>query len=342
MSKRFQRADAKICVAIKFDEVGDHTLKFAVQYCMRTGAKLHIVHVCEPSITEVLDLHYDSTFPIAVYDYVKAANESRQKSAALKMREILETIPAVISVTHVILEAESPSSELIHTEAEDNDCSMIIVGTLSDSHRFIPNSLSCALSLMAHSNLPVMVVKTSHKVDFTAKTLRIVIADDLQSKSSDAIKSGCELAFTLSNTDIYHVHINAVTTETLAKKFKKTQTYIQSKLEVLLDSKDIVCLIQKHLEEKLDARARDMNFPLCISGCTYNKRVLSAASVFDGLKSFVDEQKSDVVVFGRHQSIHRSPFHIGKIPLYAMLELSCPIILFPPGETVSPHGGSED
>lgn len=330
MTMRFQKADAKICVGVKFDDVGEHILKFAVQYCIRTGARLHVVHVCEPSLNEILDLHMDGMFPTAVYDYAKLANESRQKQALLTMTELLSRIPSTVKVTRSILEAKTSSAEHLHSEAEAHDCSLIMVGTVSDSHKFIPNGLSCALSLMSHAKLPIMVVKTNHKIEFTSKPFKVLIADDLRSESAGAIKSACELAFTLSDTDIYHLHINALTAESLASRFKKTVTHVQAKAEVVLESKDIEHLILKHLEEKLDARTKDMNFPLCISGCSYNKRVVSSDSVFDCLKQFVTNQKISLAVFGRHTSIHTNPFHIGKMPLYAMLELSCPIIIFPP------------
>ncbi len=330
MRPRFQRADTKICLATKFDLVGEHTLQFAIRYCIRTGANLHLIHMCEPSITEVLDLRHDSTFSEPSYDYAKAANESRQRSASVKMRELVSRIPGTVHVTTCILDAERSCAEMINAEALANDCSLIMIGAVADSHRFVPHALSCALSLMSHASLPVMVVKPNHNIDLNTKPLRIVIADDLCTRNESVIKSGCDLAFMLGSTDIYHIHINDATSEWLAYKLRKISSSIKAKSGARLELKDIEHLIQINLQQRLDTRAREMNIPLRLAGCSYNKQILSDASFSDCLKSFVRKKEINLAVFGRHEILHTDPLHIGRIPFYAMLDLACPIIVFPP------------
>ncbi len=327
MLNKFIKDHIKICVAVQFDDTGRHALKIAEQYCHRTGASLHVVHICENLFTNGL-VSLGMMAPISM-EMLQAAQENLQDAARTKMVEIVNLVKHPIEISTKIFGGSlAAPADMIEAEALATDCAMIIVGARSDSHRFIPRGFSCALSLMSRSKLPVMVVNTKQTVDLNAERLHLLIADDLKEHSIAAVKGGFHLACAMKNTDIKHVHINAVTMEAIQASCDTAfaTSHAQSPL---ISAKDIYVSLIDQLEKKLEVRTTGMNKSLGTSSGHYNSSVVTDHSVTSCLEKFVEQKHIHLLVFGRHQTLYHKPFVVGQMPYYAMLNLSCPIIVFP-------------
>lgn len=322
---------SKICVAVKFDDASKRAIKVAEQLCLRTGASMHLVHVCE----NVLASNFNSMtgiVPLPI-ELLQATQEGIEQIADSHIRELAKTVPSSIEVsTKVATGLIGKPADLIEAEAVAQNCSLIIVGTAPTSHRFIPRGFSCALTLMSHSKLPVMAVNQTQKSDLKADRLQMLIADDLKTATLPAVTSACRLAFGLTKTDIHHIHINGVDLGTLEASLTTAIATSHSHPESMISANEIFSVLVKNLEKCLQARTVDMNAASELAACQYRSYVVTESSVGDGLQKMVDKINPDLIVFGRHRRLHHKPFGIGQMPHYAMLNLQCPVVVFPSDE----------
>jgi hypothetical protein len=84
-----------------------------------------------------------------------------------------------------------------------------------------------------------------------------------------------------------------------------------------------------YIEQKMAARLGDAQLLVEENGGSYSAKVYFG-EVTEQLARCVDEIKPDVVIFGRHELVHRKPFGIGKLPFYSMLNVGTPLIVAPP------------
>ncbi len=330
MAKRFKGKNAKVCVAVNFDDASMKAVKVAEQYCHRVGAELHLVHVCENIVTaEIASIGTGGMF-IMPPEVLEAAEENAKEEARSKMFELSQSIKAPIKVSNHVLGLRPGSiADALESEALSCGADMIIVGASPTSHRFVPRGFSVALSLMSHAKLPVMVVNTKQKADLDSDRLSIVIADDLKSSSNAAVVGGCELAFALGKGDIFHLYVNGVTKDLLEAALSTALASSRSSSDTALSSQEVHAAMLQQFEGRLESRTVGLNMALDITACRYHRELLTDGSVMDAMQSYVDKKKANLIVFGRHQSFHRKPFGVGQMPFYAMLNLGCPVVVFP-------------
>lgn len=330
MTKRFKGKNAKVCVAVRFDEASKRAVQVAEQYCYRTGAELRLVHVCENVYTAEIAAISAGGMVVMPPEIFETAEENAKEDAKAKMFDLTQLVKAPIKVsTHILGVVPGSVAEAIEAEAISSRADLIFVGASPGSHRFIPRGFSCALSLMSHAKVPVMVVNVNQTSSLGGDRLAMVIADDLKSESNAAVVGGCELAFALAKTDIYHLYVNGVTEEALESALGSALAASRSQSDVSVSAKEVHQALLKQLQTKLENRTLGANVSLEMTACRYYRDILTKASVTDCLETYVKQKKADIVVFGRHHAFHRKPFSIGQMPYYAMLTLNASVLVFP-------------
>lgn len=327
-----QNSFKKVCVAVKFDESSKQALKIAEQYCLRTGAEMHLVHVCENFMTgTAASLASSSIVPVPM-EVIQIVQENMEEDADKNLYAVRKELSSKLRISsQVVVKTVGSPAESISQEAEKSKCDMIIVGAKPTTHRFIPRGISCALSLVSSSNVPVLVASDIQTQDLSTPTIDMLIADDLKPTSNAAITDACLLATKLRKTNIHHIHINGMTSELLtnivdtAMAASHTRAANISGLQVFKE-------LKKQLEVALETRVDGQQKAFSESDCNYHRELVTAASVTKALSQFVDDKKINLAVFGRHQSIQHKPFGIGQMPFYAMLSLHCPVLVCPANE----------
>ena len=64
-------------------------------------------------------------------------------------------------------------------------------------------------------------------------------------------------------------------------------------------------------------------------GGTYRIEILTGPDPLEEIESAADRLTADILVFGRHQMIHRTPFRLGHIPYQAMLRQKRAVMVVP-------------
>ncbi len=321
---------AKICVAVKFEETGHVLLKTAEEVCRRTGSSMHLVHVCESiSAGNMAALASTSMAPIPL-EILEQAEEQSRVAAQIKLTALAQKIPADIKhSTKVLINAYGPG-EMIEAEAMSQGCSLIVVGAnpAASSYRFLPRGFSCALSLMASAKMPVMVVKPTAESHF-GNRVKMVVADDLKSPSLPSVMAACDLAVQLRNVELCHIHINGMTPDAISAAFESAMASSHSRPNPAMAPEEMFIAMTNVLEERLKERLKTKANVLKRADCHYDASIVTADSVVEGIGKIAEQEKANLVVFGRHQTFHRKPFGVGQMPYYAMLTLPCPIVIVP-------------
>ena len=333
MPNRSLKTKPKICVAVKSDDVSHRTLKIAEQYCLRTKSDMHLVTICENVFTGNSAAFASSSAAPFFADFFVTLQDGIQEVAESKMAQLAKSIQSPIKVTtSVSIAGAGTPAELIEAEALSQQCNMVMVGVSPQSHRFLPKGLSCALSLMSRSKLPVMVINQNQVAELESPRLKLLIADDLKNQSVSAVGAGFDMAFHLGNVDIHHVHINGLTKDALEAAIQSALASSHSQPSPAISANDVFNMSLKQLESKLETRTSGLGVSLELSGCTYKRSIVTDDSVTERLDRLAKQEKANIVVFGRHHSFHASLFNVGQMPFYAMLKLDCPIVVFPVDE----------
>lgn len=327
MKSRFNKVN-KICVAVKFDDSSKHAVKVAEQVCLRTGAAMHLVHVCENVLTSQFG-SMTTLMPLPI-ELLQATQENMEQVAESNIRELAKTISSSIEVSKSVSSGVlGKPADLIEAEALTTGCSMIIVGTAPVNHRFVPRGFSCALTLMSQSKLPIMAVNSKQKSDLKPDRLEMLISDDLKENSLPAIQNACRLAFDLKKTNIHHIHINGITVDSLEAVLNTAVATSHSQSGAAISAKEIYASVIAKLQKSLEGRTMEMNATSELSDCRYKSSVVTEYSVSEGLERFAADLKPNLVAFGRHHRLHHGPFTFGQMPHYAMMNFDCPVVVFP-------------
>lgn len=274
--------------------------------------------------------------PTAVYpgEYlfpkVAIALQLEARDAALKR---LEEIGKTFESDSVNAVVAGNAAQALISDAATSGAKLIVCGTKAISHRFLPKGFSTALSLMADSPIPVMIVPEDCR-SFKDEEPVIMLADDLTDSCWGALHTALELCLSLKKPKLVHVHMFDSRREEL-KQFSKK---LMEKLDldtVPLDGdfsfQKLADEFEERVKEKMNHRLGTAKGLIESAGGTYEVRTYFGDVQKNFTRATLD-YKPDLVVFGRHETVHRRPFSIGKMPFYAMLDLHKPLIIAPRGQ----------
>ena len=325
MSKRFKGQSAKVSVSLNFNAQTDTLVDKAVQYCLRTGSSLRLVHVCEPYSASAWSTMMAGEMVLT--DMLDIALEKAKAAAAAKLFDISRRFDGKLPMTSAIL--IGLAAEMIIADAQANNVSLIMVGASQQSHRFIPRGMSVALSLMGNSPIPVMVLTEGETLNFSKDRLKLLISDDLREQSRSAVTGACDLAFALGRADVKHFHVNGITVDTLRAALEFATTASHSSSGAAFSAESVHQTTVKQLEQKLASRAGDSVKNLLAIGAKYENELVTAPSVTESVGKLAADWDADIICFGRHHTVHRKPFLIGQLPFYSMLSIKRPLVIFP-------------
>lgn len=317
MSKHFMGFENKIIVATKFDEAFANLKKDAEAIAGRTGMSLKFVHAIESASGSTSNRAL-ANIP-KIQNIFEAVEESRQLKAEQRLKELIGSDDAGISV----LSGDTVGA--IIAESVVSRAALIMVSANSDTYKFVPKGFSTALRLMAYSDIPVLVSPRSGVYNLKKDRIKMLIADDLSDECQDVVISAFDVARALGRTDVLHLH-----TCTLADdQIKGWIDDLSPENRDIRGTADISLAIRKNQESALTSRAPERIPLLEARGCTYRNEVVSGDAL-DQITRAADKYEADIIVFGRHKTIHKKTFSIGKVPFYAMLQQNRLIMIVPP------------
>lgn len=324
MKASLAQTGAKIVVAVQFDDLSTELLKAADSLAKKISGSVHAVHVCEP--TNPIAWSYATGGGFGLENVALMIEEQQLDAAKGKMKDLMKHIDPAGKYSSQILTGNP--AQMVSAEAMARGAALIVTGASPGSHRFIPKGLSTALSLMGHSDIPVMVMTKDSKFDLEHQPFRILVADDLRENSVPALRLVVALSKIAANSEILQVHVNGLTRETLTSGLETAAATSHSAPITSATAEEVFSIMMKNIESKMEDRLRAAAGTMPAKAVAAKKMVCTG-SVTDELQKVLGTFPADVVVYGRHQTFHHKPFSVGQVPFYSVLALRRPVIVAP-------------
>ena len=325
MPKAYIGPSSLVLACVKPGEFSTSALKAATSLCKRTGMRLRLVSAIEPALMYNLQFQ-----PSEMYDFTAISRAESDDLKAQMEDELLQyakTLELDSKVETAVIVGQA--AQVVLSDAVVSGASLIVTGATNGSHRFVPKGLSTALTLMAESPIPVLVVKENSQLNFHGKSLNIVVADDLSAHCERAVLDAFDLAVALGDTDVHHVYANSLTMENFARNVEKLRELRKDDAAAYISPTDLWEKTHSNLHERLQLRAPGRALFLEAAGGHYWPEIRDG-SVESALEKAIETTSPDLIVFGRHQSFHRRPFAIGRVPFHFMMSIDRPILVVPP------------
>lgn len=301
MFHHFSKDDLKICVGVKDHHTGKKIVKFAENFCRRTGAVMHLVHSVGESYSGGWDVM--TTADTNMSDLLDLSMEERRGEAQIMLFNLAETVDPEIDTEIAVVDGRAVPSLI--AEARRSDSSLILVSTETHGRSPLPGGWSTALGLIKAAPLPVLVADHESDVDL-AGPLRMLVADDFTEACRSNIHNGVDLATRLGQCHVNHVHVH----ELPVGEFKKVYQSVWPGRKQAEEEWDRV---HDDFLKKMEERAPLHTDRLEDSGGRYTCE-LECGEVEVGLDWISGRFEPDLMVFGRHRTLHRRPMHVGRVP----------------------------
>lgn len=314
---------ARLVVAIQFDGLAEHLVRNAARLCRKTGMGLHLVHVVPVSpFVQFNNLGGDLT----EFTRLLPPSERVLREAAHRLEGFFSLAEGVPVTTKVLSQVESVSSALIQ-EAEEVGGVAILCGSGTETSPVTFKGLSTVIALLTHATLPILSLNIASQWAFDGRSFRILLADDLREDTRDAHVLGMQWAEVLRAT-VRHVHVNEVSSEILDEALANAVSERRWTSLPEEDTADLHDVLRRKLQNRLEDRVAPQAGKLRTKGGHYENAILEGLPL-EELAREVASFQPDLIVFGRHRTLHRRPFELGTLHFKSMLTLRCAIMVAP-------------
>lgn len=324
LAQHFKGKGGTIVVAVGLDEHTEALMRSAVSLAEQTQMSLRLVHVIEPWVGRYWATAVAGGVPMT--DIVQNVESEQTKSAEEKLADLVYRFGDRVSCSYAVL--LGIVADAILEDAEDHEAALIITGSAGDYQRFVPRGFSTALSLLAHAEVPVIVIPRNVEVDFKRDHIKLLLADDLAPESERIVPTTFNFAGNLCHPELVHLHVNSVGAEHLHDALTTAFASLHTEIDPGTASKDVAGAMQSAMEKGLLDRLPANRGAFENAGGTYQAKI-TVGQAADGVNSEADKLKADMVVFGRHQTFHRRPFLIGRMPFHSMLSHRHAVMVVP-------------
>jgi nucleotide-binding universal stress UspA family protein len=328
VSETFAMRAKYVTVAVAFDHHTVPLTTYAAGLCEKLGKDLCLLHVVEPWLDQPHSVPQGENDPL--WNVRQAVEANAYELAERKLDELASGISQHITVVkHVVRGKPAP---VLAQEALNTGSMLLLVGADIGSLKYLPKGLSTALSLMVSSPVPVLVAdgKTleSSPGKSPAGVPTIMMADDLSKDTESALEFAFDLAIGQGKVILHHVYVNGLTFEALRAGLLSASATAHSFVNEQTSTEIVFDALVKELEEQLERRCESEREYLENGGGAYESRVLTG-HVAKKLLEEVEKIQPSMVVFGRHQAVHRQPFFMGRVPFKTMLNGQAPVVIVP-------------
>lgn len=318
-----------VVAAVGFDEQTEIVIGTALSLARLSRADVILVHALEPPHYDamVLETPGYSMLPALL----QANEEARLKDRQKMMNELLAKLGDGTKHGVGKIEGRVRRGDVLRmlvTESVAAHGRVIVVACHPDAYRFLPQGLSTALSLMHDAPLPVLVVGRK-PLNFEQPGLRILVADDLQEGTREAVRKAYELATRISRPKIHQVHVHGDIRELLRDTWIDAIQKIPG-LRALDRTPE--SLWSDEYDARLDAMKKQAG-PNLVAAAEHGAQVeldVRTGDLLAEIEAVAADFDPDLIVYGRHRLWRAKPFLIGRMPLKAMVHDGRSVLLVPP------------
>jgi len=316
-------------IATAFDAQTSALVASALTLARRFQVKLRFVSVVETQWENpVIDTPYYGVSPLVLSEVREQELEERRG----KMKELLAKLPADVVAEGDVFAGDATQGLI--ADAIVHGANLVMTAANIDSYgTFTPRGFSKAMSLMAEAPLPVLVTSAQAPFDAGKPGFSILVSDDLQPDTEEAVRRGYELAAKLGKgTKLHHLHVHGDFREALGSVWSEIRTAVEARLGTTEGARDRILAAEEAARlERLAERPGAYGAEAKAAGVEV-KRLSEIGQVGDAIHEAAVDIGADLLVFGRHKWLRARPFIIGRVPLTAMLKAGRPLLVVPAGK----------
>jgi len=317
-----RKAKGAAVVAVGFDDQTEALMATAFSLARRFGVELRVVHVVAP-LEGLGAFDYSASLYVspltATWD-----DEGAKTQAGEKMQQLLAEVPNDVKATGAVL--SGPPTPCIAAEAIARRASVILTACNPDGYSALSQGFSTSIGLMHEAQLPVLTISRYAPLDFAKRGFHILLGDDLQEASHEAVLKAYELATRMGReTCLHHIHVHSLVRALIGNGVTLRPDATNATIEDQLDRENEVRTAK--LKTRADtwlnrAKEAGVNITVDVRVGHVQTEIGAAASDF----------VPDLYVFGRHRLFRARPFLIGRMPFRTMLAERRAVLLVPPAQ----------
>jgi nucleotide-binding universal stress UspA family protein len=296
------------------------------------GAPLHLVAVWETKLVDMARAfqrlpHVDWQH-LQLDALTQSIRHKIQESCDLQLEKISRQIAPGIEISRQVVNAKYPAQGIL-AEAEAHDASLIVLGAGTKADNYFTKGFSTALTTMADSVVPVLVVGPQCRTDFSKVDLRVLLADDLRDSTAHSMKKAAQWIIELNAGNLLHLHVEELSLDRVKQVLGTATAELRSTVEWEKLSSDLMHALDVSMRESLQGRIPEVKAFIEGKGGTLRTEVRRCAHVRDEIERAADEFGADLIIFARHQKVHQRPYMVGRVTYQAMLSQKRAIMVIP-------------
>lgn len=315
----------KLTVAIGFDEQTEALISSSVSFAKRFNYVLRLVNVIEGPDFDPLAVDMPGFYSIP--PVVQVSEERIRIERKDRMRAIIEKIDPVVKVEGHVLNGDGP--RVLIADAVAAQSSAIMIACNVESYHLMPSGFSMALTIMHEAPMPVIVVSKEAPVEFAKENFKILLADDLLETNRETARRAYELAASVSNSRVRHLHVHGDFREVLRDTWMDIIERNPA-LKASAETPESVWVTEYNMRlDKMKKQGEPFTGAAEQKGVTVEFDVRTG-KVSDEVHAVVEEYNPDLIFYGRHKFWRAKPFLIGRMPFRSMLQERKPVVIIPP------------
>lgn len=313
----FLREKSKIVAALKFDESSMQLLRSIHSLCRKTSMSMRAVHVVHDYASD--RVYYPDYFGSSQARELMSQEQDREAAdAGKRLRELVEREKFQDAWESKAIVSKDTCAALL---AESHDASILAIAVERHRYQLIPRGLSVVLSLLANSNIPILIIRDG-SFDFSQR-YSLLIADDLSPSSEHAAWFGTTFGLASGASDIVHTHI-------LHPKIHKFEEHLEARGEII-ERERFKAYVDHTVTSALSSRSgwemRKEDFAKV--GCSY-RALATAGKVSEELDLLAKGFNPHIVVMGRSASARAFTPCLSRLALNTVLSRSQAVLMVPP------------
>ena len=292
-----------VVAAVCFDPQTDAVVKAATTLARRFDMEVRFVHVVEPIMMEpwVATMSpYYSYYPI---DAEVEAESLKAKDA--KLKELMAGIKPAVRMSATVI--SGMAGQALVAECIAKRANLLVTAYSPESYRLSNAGLSTALNLMHEAPLPVLAVTAGSAPDFSKVGFRILVADDLQEATSQAVRKAYELAAGLEQSHLRHVNVHGDFRELIKGTWSDLRDKLAHKHAGDLSPEELWTADQKARLAKMHEQAAPFNVKAEQAKVKIEIDIRSSTRVADELYDVAAKADPDLLVLGATGSSRPAP-----------------------------------
>lgn len=318
--------------SFSYEEENTKILSIGLAIAYRSRCKARLISVYEPGSLKLTATAPWLTIIPSQRLRLEMINNTVRREACANLSRQLSSIASSASTsvsisTHLVVAATAAQG--IIAESIASKSTMIVTGAGTKADRYLTRGFSTPLAVMADSSVPVAVVGIDCDTSFETQALPVLICDDLREETGPAMRRALEWTSTVGPVDLLHLHVEERSADEMRRILANVAHEMLSPVDPMKLTADLMQALDDAFRARIASRLGDIADGVTSAGGAYKYVLRRSPYVRDEIERMANEHSAAVIIFGRHEKVHRRPYLIGRITYQSMLSQKHLVVVVP-------------